>query len=83
MDPKSFGHIYVRSVKKTDKDLLEQILDKAGIKADKEQIIALYNLFCNALGTEYFAEVVLKPVIAEMKFKDAGESIDNILNYLC
>ena len=84
MDPKLFGHIYVKSVKKTDKDLLEQILDEAGIKANKEQIIALYNLFCSALGTEYFVEVVLKPVIAEMKSKRAEGflTLDEISKYL-
>ena len=81
---KSNAKVYVKSVKKTDKDLLEQILDEAGIKANKEQIIALYNLFCSALGTEYFVEVVLKPVIAEMKSKRAEGflTLDEISKYL-
>ena len=83
MDPKLFGHIYVKSVKKYDTDLFKQILDKAGIKANKEQIVALYDLFCDALGTEYFLTNVLMPVIAEMKFRDTEEPIDDVLKYLC
>lgn len=80
MGPNKKYH-YINSVKKSDKDLLKQLLEFAGIEVTEEQCITLYSLFCDGCGTEFFAENVLKPAIIEMKIRNDTLTPEELYSY--
>lgn len=74
MKPKKYH--YINSFKKSDMDLLKELLRVAGIEVTDKQSVKLYSLFCNACGTEFFTDNVLKPVVDEARISYKNSSIN-------